>query len=390
MIVNPAKRLDQISTYYFALKMAEIESMNKDGGPIVLNLGIGSPDLLPPKSVLDSMQHNLNLSDAHKYQPYKGIYELRKAFVDWYQRYFYVKIDPDTEILPLMGSKEGILHISMAYLDPGDEVLVPNPGYPSYSTCTLLAGGIPIDMPLVKELGWKPDLAALEKRDLSKVKLMWINYPNMPTGAIVDQLFFEELVRFAQKHNILICHDNPYALILNEKPVSIFNAMGAVNCAIELVSLSKCYNMAGWRVGAVVAAKEYIDTILTFKSNMDSGMFKPVQLAAIEALNSPYEWIENLNFVYLNRKKIACDIMDLLNLDYDINGAGLFVWGKIKDSNLDAESFSNQLLQLTRVFISPGHIFGTLGSQYLRISLCSSEDDMKAALYRIKTGMNLG
>lgn len=388
-MIAPAQRLSDVTTYYFARKLAEIDVMNHDGGPEVLNLGIGSPDLLPPNIVMESLQSALKTPDAHKYQSYKGIPALRNAFVGWYKDQFDVNVQPDTQILPLMGSKEGVMHISMSFLNPGDEVLVPNPGYPSYAMCTRLAGGIPIDMPLVENLGWKPDLEALAKKDLTKVKIMWINYPNMPTGARADLKFFNDLVVFAKQHNILICHDNPYTFILNDHPISIFNAIGSDECALELVSLSKCYNMAGWRVGAVIGAKPYIDTILTFKSNMDSGMFRPVQEAAAVALGLGADWTENLNKQYQKRKNAACDIMDFLGLKHDKKGAGLFVWGKIDNPIFDAESLSNKILYDARVFITPGHIFGSQGDRYLRISLCSPEKEMRSAQERIKTAFSL-
>lgn len=385
-MIAPAKRLNDVTTYYFARKLAEIDGMNKDGRASVINLGIGSPDLFPPQQVVDQLLQSLETDDAHKYQSYKGIPALRKAFSTWYNTHFGVNIHPDTQILPLIGSKEGVMHVSMSFLDPGDEVLVPNPGYPSYAMCTRLAGGVPVDMPLQETLGWKPDLQQLRKMDLSKVKLMWLNYPNMPTGAKADHTFFTELVSFAKEHNILICHDNPYTFILNDHPLSIFNAPDADEVAIELISLSKCYNMAGWRVGAVIGAKPYIDTIMTFRSNMDSGMFKPIQEAAAVALGMGRDWIENLNSQYQQRKDAACDIMDYLQLEHDKNGAGLFVWGKIKDLNLDSEALANKILYDSRVFITPGHIFGSQGDQYLRISLCSPVEDMHAALDRIKIG----
>jgi aspartate/methionine/tyrosine aminotransferase len=386
-MISAAKRLDDVTTYYFARKLAEIDSMNKDGGKQVLNLGIGSPDLMPPQIVIDTLCQALSLPDAHKYQSYKGIPNLRKAFSGWYKNHFDVEVNPETQILPLIGSKEGVMHASMSFINPGDQVLVPDPGYPSYSMCTRLAGGIPIPMSLEEKLGWKPDLSKLRERDLSKVKLMWINYPNMPTGAKADVRFFTELVAFAKEYNILICHDNPYTFILNDHPLSIFNVSGAEECAIELVSLSKCYNMAGWRVGAFIGSKPYIDTIMTFKSNMDSGMFKPVQEAAAVALSLGKEWIEDLNEKYLERKEAACEIMLELDLEFDTDGAGLFVWGKIKENNLDSETLTNQILYDSRVFITPGHIFGANGDKYLRISLCSSKDDIKLALQRIRQGL---
>ncbi|MBK9734864.1 MAG: aminotransferase class I/II-fold pyridoxal phosphate-dependent enzyme [Saprospiraceae bacterium] len=389
MIISPSNRLDDVTTYYFVRKLEEIDAMNKDGGSLVLNLGIGSPDLLPPQIVMDTLTKSLGAADAHKYQSYKGILQLRNGFANWYKNQFGVHIDQKTQVLPLIGSKEGVMHISMSFLNEGDEVLIPNPGYPSYAICTKLAGGIPVDMPLEESLDWKPDLKKLAQTDLSKVKLMWINYPNMPTGATADLVFFEDLVAFAKQHKILICHDNPYTFILNDQPLSIFNVPGSQDCSIELVSLSKCYNMAGWRVGAVIGAREYIDTIMTFKSNMDSGMFKPIQEASAAALELGQDWIKNLNEVYKERKVAACNIMAALRCSYDETGAGMFIWGKIPMELKDSDAFSDQLLKDTRVFITPGHIFGSKGLRFLRVSLCSSAEDMKAALYRIKTGFNM-
>lgn len=388
-MISPAQRLNDVTTYYFARKLAEIDQMNKDGGSLVLNLGIGSPDLMPPKVVLETLNNALKAPDAHKYQSYKGIPALRKAFSQWYKMHFDVNINSETQVLPLIGSKEGVMHASMAFINPGDEVLVPDPGYPSYAMCTRLAGGIPISMPLEEHLGWKPDLDKLEHLVLSKVKMMWINYPNMPTGATADLDFFNRLVSFAKRNNILICHDNPYTFILNDHPLSIFNAAESEDCAIELVSLSKCYNMAGWRVGAFIGAKSAIDSIMTFKSNMDSGMFKPIQEAAAIALSLGKDWIDDLNEKYQERKDAAYEIMKELDLDYSKDGAGLFVWGKIKDPLLDSETVANKILYDSRVFITPGHIFGSIGDRYLRISLCSSKDDMLAALYRIQSGFQV-
>lgn len=385
-MIRPAHRLNGITSYYFARKLAEIDRMNNDGQASVINLGIGSPDLPPHPSVTETLNMSSVGKDAHKYQPYKGTPELRNAFSQWYFRHFGVKMDPNEQILPLIGSKEGVMHISMTFLDPGDEVLVPDPGYPSYSVCTRLAGGIPVTMPLMENLGWKPDLKALAKHDLSRVKLMWVNYPNMPTGARADHDFFNDLVAFAAENNILICHDNPYAFLLTDEPISIFNAEGADKQALELTSLSKCYNMAGWRVGAIAGQKSYIDAVMTFKSNMDSGTFRPVQDAAVVALGLGDDWIRNLNSTYSHRKEAAMAIFDELGLTCNPNGAGIFVWGKITDPQEDGESLSERLLHSSRVFITPGHVFGSMGERYLRISLCSPVADMEAALYRIRTG----
>lgn len=386
MIVSSADRLKDISTYYFAQKLAEIETMNQNSDVHVINLGIGSPDLQPPSIAIESVKQSISSPTAHQYQSYKGITSLRNAFSSWYKTQFEIDINPQTEILPLIGSKEGILHISMSFLNFGDTVLVPNPGYPSYAACTKLAGGIAVDMPLEAQNGWLPDLDALAATDLSKVKLMWINYPNMPTGARADIGYLNDLVSFALQFRILICHDNPYHFILNDDVVSIFNAKDADQCALELVSLSKCYNMAGWRVGALIGRKDYIDTVMTFKSNMDSGMFKPIQEGAASALMVDAAWAKDLNAAYSKRKKIACQIMDLIGASYDKNGAGLFIWGNITSSGMDGQSLSQQLLESSRVFITPGFVFGSQGQNYLRISLCSTEQDLTAALYRIQTG----
>ena len=384
MIIPSANRLNAVSTYYFARKLAQIDSLNNDGGLPVINLGIGSPDLAPAPEVVSTLISVSQHIDAHKYQPYKGIKALRDAFSQWYKTHFGISISSPDEILPLIGSKEGVMHISMAFINPGDEVLVPDPGYPSYSMCTLLTGGVPVAMPLVKSHGWKPDLDALRKKDLSKVKMMWINYPNMPTGAKADLGFFEDLVGFATEHQILICHDNPYVFLLNDHPISIFNAPGAKDCAVELISLSKCYNMAGWRVGAVAGKKPYIDAIMTYRSNMDSGMFKPVQEAAVTALGLGKDWIRSLNSIYFKRRAMASSLFSELDLEFDRDGAGLFLWGRIKDSYSSAEAYSEYLLNTYRVFITPGHIFGTNGEHYLRVSLCSPEEDFIEAINRMK------
>jgi LL-diaminopimelate aminotransferase len=384
MNIQASHRLDQITTYYFARKLAEIDQMNAAHEVKVINLGIGSPDLPPHQSVIDSLQASTSLVDAHKYQSYKGLPTLRAAFASWYQQHFHVTIDPSTEILPLIGSKEGVMHISMSLLDPGDEVLIPNPGYPSYESCTRIAGGVPVDMPLVERLGWQPDLDELARRDLSKVKLMWLNYPNMPTGAQVDKRFFDRVIEFAAAHNIIVCHDNPYSLILSEDFVSIFQSDPDKNHSIELVSLSKNYNMAGWRIGALVGHKKAVDIAMTFKSNMDSGMFRPLQESAITALGLDASWTENLNAAYRPRKEAACAILEHLGLQFDREGAGLFVWGKLPDTLPSAEVYADQILHEARVFITPGFIFGDRGERYLRISLCSPLSDMEESLNRIK------
>jgi LL-diaminopimelate aminotransferase len=388
MIISPSHRMSEVTTYYFARKLAEIEVMNKTNELQVLNLGIGSPDMLPPAEVMSILTDDIVKRDAHKYQSYKGLLSLRQAFADWYGRHFGVGVDPASEILPLIGSKEGIMHISMAFLNPNDQVLVPNPGYPSYTTCTRLAGGTVVEMPLEENLGWQPDIERLEDTDLSKVKMMWLNYPNMPTGAKADITFFDRVMRFVAKHKILVCHDNPYVFILNDQPISILQADPDKQYTLELTSLSKNYNMAGWRIGAVTSSKEIIDTIMTFKSNMDSGMFRPLQAAAIQALNTSDHWIETLNSAYTKRKLIAAKIMDALDLSYDMNCATLFLWGKIKSEH-DGISLADEILYGAKVFITPGSIFGSNGDKYLRISLCSNETELEEALDRIQTFLQL-
>jgi LL-diaminopimelate aminotransferase len=381
-MINPSQKLSQVSTYYFAKKLAEIDQMNKQNDIKVINLGIGSPDIMPHKDVISTLQNDANKHDAHPYQSYKGMLRLRQAFTSWYKFNFDVNIDPETEILPLMGSKEGVMHISMAFLDRGDQVLVPNPGYPAYGMCTKLAGATEVDMPLMEDLGWRPDLDKLAGMDLSKVKLMWLNYPNMPTGAKVNKAFFDEVIAFAKAYNIMVCHDNPYAFILNTDPISILGSDPSKEHSLELTSLSKFYNMSGWRVGAVSAHAQVIEHILTFKSNMDSGMFRPIQEAAITALSLSNDWFDTLNLEYKRRKTIAAQIMNLLGLTFDIDSAGLFIWGKIRD-NTDAIAKADAILYGAKVFITPGTIFGSQGSRHLRISLCSSTSSLSEALDRI-------
>jgi LL-diaminopimelate aminotransferase len=382
MIIKPSHKLADVGTYYFVRKLSEIEQMNSDGQPPIINLGIGSPDLLPPHTVIEALNQDLDRDGAHQYQSYKGLHAFRQSYAAWYLKYFSVQVDAGTEILPLLGSKEGVMHVSMAFLDKGDEVLVPNPGYPSYGQCARLAGATVIDMPLAPSRGWQPDLISLEDTDLSRVKMMWINYPNMPTGARADIRFFERLLAFAERHNILICHDNPYVFILNDYPMSILQVDSEKKYSLELTSLSKIYNMAGWRVGALTSNKEIIDTVMTFKSNMDSGMFRPLQVAGIEALAQGDDWFNRLNDTYTKRKKIAAKIMDALGLTYDMDGGTLFLWGKIPEGQ-NAIDFADQILTGARVFITPGSVFGSVGDEYLRISLCSSTEQLMLALDRI-------
>ena len=379
-MIESAKRLEQVQTYYFAKKLKEIAELNTQGKEVI-NLGIGSPDLTPPKEVSQALIDGLDTEKAHQYQSYYGLAELRGAFAGLYNKFFNVQAEADSEILPLIGSKEGIMHIAMSFLNEGDEVLVPNPGYPAYKMTTLLAGGKVRYFDLEEANNWLPNLKKLESSDLSKVKLMWVNYPNMPTGAKATIHFFEQLVAFGLRNNILICHDNPYAFILNDKPISILEIPGAKETALELFSLSKGFNMAGWRVGAVISHHNYIDAIIKFKSNMDSGMFKPVQLAATKALGLEQSWFDSLNEIYTQRRIQAWKIFDLLDIAYKKEAAGLFVWGKVPREN--ARYWSDLILDKAGVFITPGFIFGNKGAQYLRISLCSTTEIFDQALDRI-------
>lgn len=382
MIINPSDRIGEVKEYYFSRKLSQIAEMNKSGEPI-LNLGIGSPDLPPPTEVLEELSKAIWETDANKYQSYRGIPELRQAFADHYQQQMDVVLNPETEILPLIGSKEGIMHISMSFLSAGDQVLVPNPGYPSYSVTAELAGAEAIYYDLKESNNWLPDLGELEKKDLGKVKLMWINYPNMPTGAAADKAFFKRLVDFALRHRMLICHDNPYNLILNDSPMSIMNIDRAKECALELYSLSKCFNMAGWRVGALIGAKDYVDVVLRFKSNMDSGMYKAVQKASVVALNQGQDWYDGLNDIYRRRRERVWEIYDLLDCEYSRDSVGMFVWAKVPDYIVDVESWIEDILMQSRVFITPGFIFGTNGDRYIRIALCSDEEVFKKAFQKI-------
>lgn len=383
MIISPSDRIGEVKTYYFATKLAQIAKMNAEGEQVI-NLGIGSPDILPPQAVIEQLKEASDGSDVNKYQSYTGIAQLKQAFSTWYDTHFNVTLDHSKEVLPLIGSKEGIMHIAMSFLNPGDQVLVPNPGYPAYRMTTLLAGATPINFDLKEDNGWQPDFEALEKMDLSKVKIMWVNYPNMPTGAKGSRALFEKLIAFGKKNKIMICHDNPYGFILNTQPMSIMEVPGAMEVAIELNSLSKCYNMAGWRVGVMVANSDVVQAVLKFKSNMDSGMYKPVQIAACTALGMDSAWFDELNQKYEQRRKVVWEIMDLLECHYDKDSAGLFVWGKVPDDIEDTEGFVEEILQETRVFLTPGFIFGTNGARYIRISLCAPVETFQKALRKIE------
>ncbi len=387
MIIEAANRTKGVSEYYFSRKLQEIEAMNRSGEKVI-NLGIGSPDMAPASKVVEKLVQGAENPDNHAYQSYKGIPELREAFAAWYEKYYHVALDPVTEIQPLAGSKEGILLLSLAFLNRGDKVLVPNPGYPTYSSATLLTEAEIIPFDLKENNGWRPDFEALEAMDLNGVKMMWVNYPNMPTGACADMALYKRLVEFGQKHRILICNDNPYSFILNEEQLSILSVEGARTCCIELNSLSKAHNMAGWRIGMIAGDKEVIANVLKVKSNMDSGMFRPMQLAAAEALTLDAAWYEQLNAEYRKRKALAGEIFDTLGAKYDPGSRGMFLWGKIGSEWGNGEKLSDDILQKARVFITPGFIFGSNGDRYIRISLCAKQDMLKKALERIKRALN--
>lgn len=383
MTVTTSKRLEGIGEYYFSQKLREIEELNKQGKHII-NLGIGSPDLPPHPDVVKVLQEEAEKSNTHAYQSYKGSPVLRNAIATWYARWYGVTINPDTEVLPLIGSKEGIMHICMTYLNEGDEALIPNPGYPTYSSAVKLAGGKAVSYEMKEENNWEPDFAALEQMDLRKVKLLWVNYPHMPTGQLPTVALFEKLVAFGKKHNILVCHDNPYSFILNDTPMSLLSVEGAKEVVIELNSLSKSQNMAGWRVGMLCGAKERIEEILRFKSNMDSGMFLPVQLAAAKALGLGKEWYDDINAIYTARREKVFELLELLHCEFSKDQVGLFVWAKIPAKYESGYALSDEVLYNAHVFITPGGIFGSAGNGYIRVSLCSSIEKFEEAISRIK------
>ncbi len=382
-----AKRLAGIGEYYFSSKLREIDELNKAGAQVI-NLGIGSPDLPPHPSVIKTLWEVAQKPDVHGYQSYKGSPVLRKAFADWYKNWYGVKLDPDTEILPLMGSKEGIMHICMTYLNEGDAALVPNPGYPTYRSNVKIAGGHCIDYPLKQENDFQPDLEALAKMDLSKVKLFFVNYPQMPTGQLAQKGLFEELVAFARERGILIVHDNPYSFILNDQPESLLHVEGAKDVAIELNSLSKSHNMAGWRIGVLCGSAKRIGEVLTFKSNMDSGMFLATQLAAATALGLGKEWYDEVNRIYRKRQLKVFELLETLGCSFSTTQAGLFVWAGIPGKYRECYEMADEVLQQARVFITPGGIFGDEGNQFIRISLCGSLEKFDEAIKRIKENMS--
>ena len=381
--ITPANRVGSVQEYYFSKKLKEVAEMNA-AGKNVINLGVGSPDLPPSEQTIETLCEHARKANEHGYQPYVGIPELRKGFADWYKTWYNVDLDPKTEIQPLIGSKEGILHISLAFLNPGDGVLVPNPGYPTYSSVSKLVEARLIPYELKEELGWQPDFEELEKMDLSNVKLMWTNYPNMPTGANASVELYEKLVAFGRKHGIILCNDNPYSFILNEHPLSILSIPGAKEICIEMNSMSKAHNMPGWRMAMLASNAQFVQWILKVKSNIDSGQFKPMQYAAVEALSAKKEWYDNMNRVYRSRRNLAGQIMRTLGCEYDENQVGMFLWGRIPDSAESGEAIANKVLYEANVFLTPGFIFGSRGERYIRISLCCKNETLEEALKRIE------
>ncbi len=381
--MNVSKRLEGVGEYYFSTKLREIDDMNKAGRQVI-NLGIGSPDLPPHPAVIKVLQEEAMKSDQHGYQNYKGSPVLRNAVSNWYKKWYDVTLNADTEILPLIGSKEGIMHICMTYINEGDFVLIPNPGYPTYKSAVKISGGTVVEYNLTKENNWFPDFVALEKTDLQKVKLMFVNYPQMPTGQLPTKELFTQLVAFAKKHAILLVHDNPYSFILNDTPLSLLSVDGAKDVAIELNSLSKSHNMAGWRIGLLAGATERINEVLRFKSNMDSGMFLPLQLAAVKALQLQGDFHEEVNKVYRQRREKVIELLQLLHCTFDEKQVGLFVWAAIPSGYKDGYELCDKVLYESNVFITPGGIFGSAGDKYVRVSLCSSVEKIVEAIDRIR------
>ena len=381
--ITPANRVGSVQEYYFSRKLKEVAEMNA-AGKNVINLGVGSPDLPPSERTIETLCEHARQPNEHGYQPYVGIPELRKGFADWYKKWYDVDLDPKTEIQPLIGSKEGILHISLAFLNPGEGVLVPNPGYPTYSSVSKLVEANLISYELKEEQGWQPDFDELEKMDLSNVKLMWTNYPNMPTGANASMELYEKLVAFGKKHGIIICNDNPYSFILNEYPSSILSVPGAKDICIEMNSMSKAHNMPGWRMAMLASNAQFVQWVLRVKSNIDSGQFKPMQYAAVEALSAPKEWYDNMNQVYRSRRNLAGQIMRTLGCEYDEKQVGMFLWGKIPAGAKGSEAIADRVLYEANVFLTPGFIFGSQGERYIRISLCCKNETLEEALKRVK------
>lgn len=385
--ITPANRVQQVKEYYFSSKLKEIAQMNANGANII-SLGIGGPDRPPHEDVINTLCEEAKKYDAHGYQSYVGIPELRQAFSQWYKDNYNVELNPTNEIQPLIGSKEGILHTTLAFINPGDGVLLPNPGYPTYTSVSKLAEAELFSYDLTEENNWEPDFDALEKLHLDKIKLMWVNYPHMPTGKRASLELFQKLVDFGKKHNIVIVNDNPYSFILNDNPLSIFNIKGAKDIAIEMNSLSKSHNMPGWRIGMIASNPTFIQWILKVKSNIDSGQFRPMMKAAVEALNQGKEWYAEVNNTYAKRRLIAEEIMNVLGCHFDKSQSGLFLWGRIPEHIQSSETLADDILYNAHVFITPGFIFGSNGNRYIRISLCATEEKMLEALNRIKQMIN--
>jgi aspartate/methionine/tyrosine aminotransferase len=382
-MIKESNRLNSVKEYYFSKKLREVAKLIQSGKPII-NMGIGSPDLFPSKSVIDTLKNSLKDQGAHKYQSYQGLLEFRKAISKFYLKFFDVQSNPVNEVLPLMGSKEGIMHISLAFLNPGDEVLIPNPGYPTYSSVTKLVEATPIFYDLSKENNWFPDLLDLEKKDLSRVKIMWINYPHMPTGSSATINQFKDLIDFSKKYKILLINDNPYSFILNNDFVSLLSIKNAKENCMELNSLSKAFNLSGWRVGMLLGSKENISSVLKVKSNMDSGMFYGIQKGAIQALNLDNKWFDSLNVTYSKRRVLMWELASILKCEVDKSSKGLFVWAKLPVGTNSSEQFINNILTEKNIFIAPGIIFGSNGEGYIRFSLCIDEEKIKEAIKRFK------
>ncbi|MGL4993009.1 MAG: pyridoxal phosphate-dependent aminotransferase [Bacteroidales bacterium] len=380
--IKPADRISKVEEYYFSRKLKEIAQLNAQGKGII-NLGIGSPDLPPSVDTIQVLCEEASKSNTHGYQSYNGVIELRTAFANWYDRWFGVELNPTNEILPLIGSKEGILHISMAFLNPGDSVLVPNPGYPTYSSLSKIVGANVVLYDLTQESGWMPDFEQLEGMDLSGVKLMWVNYPNMPTGTKATHELFERLVDFARRHNIVVVNDNPYSFVLNKDLLSILQVPGAKEVCIEMNSLSKSHNMPGWRIGMAASNPQFIEWIIRVKSNIDSGMFRAMQLAASKALESGEEWYDGMNEIYSRRRELAEEILTRLGCIFDSKQSGMFLWGKVPECYNNAEELADKLLYQADLFLTPGSIFGSNGNKYIRVSLCANEEMLREALDRI-------
>ena len=382
--IKPADRLASVSEYYFSKKLKEVAQMNAEGMDVI-SLGIGSPDMPPSEKTIRTLCEAACNPDGHGYMPYVGIPELRRGFADWYQKWYGVALNPNTEIQPLIGSKEGILHVTLAFVNPGEQVLVPNPGYPTYTSLSKILGAEVINYNLKEENGWMPDFDELEKMDMSRVKLMWTNYPNMPTGANATPELYRKLVDFARRKDIVIVNDNPYSFILNEHPLSILSVPGAKECCIEFNSMSKSHNMPGWRVGMLATNAEFVKWILKVKSNIDSGTFRPMQLAAAAAYRNDAQWHEEANIhVYAERRALAEEIMHTLGCTFDPTQVGMFLWGRIPESCDNVEQLTEKILHEARVFITPGFIFGSNGSRYIRISLCAKKEKIAEALERIR------